>query len=221
MNHMPSSLSRCAEGPASFPVSIPGPAGALEGRVDCAGPGQIEGAAVICHPHPQYGGTMQNKVVHTLAKSVSANGWTAVRFNFRGVGVSSGEYDHGVGEVDDAMAVVDWLQSQQSTMPVILAGFSFGAFIALAVAAKIKPAALITVAPPVRMFDFDKLQAVQCPWLLVQGDEDEIVDVRSVTSWVDSLEHPPRLEILHGSSHFFHGKLLDLRSLCDEFLTSL
>lgn len=218
---MSSSLARCTEGPASFPVSIPGPAGMLEGRVDCAGYGASAGAAVICHPHPLYGGTMQNKVVHSLAKSVSANGWTAVRFNFRGVGVSSGEYDHGVGEVDDAMAVVDWLQSQQSAMPLILAGFSFGAFIALAVAAKIKPAALITVAPPVRMFDFDKLQAVQCPWLLVQGDEDEIVDVHSVTSWVDSLDHPPRLEILHGSSHFFHGKLLDLRSLCDEFITSL
>ena len=100
---------RCLEGLSSFPVSIPGPSGMLEGKVDCAASGEPRGNAVICHPHPLYGGTMQNKVVHTLAKSLAANDQTAVRFNFRGVGVSDGNYDEGIGEVDDTLAVVDWL----------------------------------------------------------------------------------------------------------------
>ena len=218
---MPDSLIHCAEGLASFPLSIRGPSGMLEGRVDCAASSRPQGSAVICHPHPLYGGSMHNKVVHTLAKSLAAHNYTAMRFNFRGVGTSEGRYDDGIGEVDDALAVVEWLHMQQGSQPLILAGFSFGAFIALAVAAKIKPAALITVAPPVRMFDFDKLQSVHCPWLLVQGDEDEIVDVQSVENWIDTLVKPPQLKIIQGSSHFFHGKLIELRSVCDQFLSAL
>jgi len=213
-------LDRCKEGFSSFPVTIPGPSGDIEGIVDCA-VGDPQGGAVICHPHPLYGGTMQNKVVHTLAKSLTASNRTAVRFNFRGVGVSKGEYDEGAGETDDALAVIDWLASHQTGLPMILAGFSFGSFVALQAAAQAKPAALITVAPPVRMFDFKNLSFIGCPWLLIQGDEDEVVDANSVVNWVRSLENPPQLEIMHGASHFFHGKLLDLRSACDDFLQNL
>ncbi len=210
----------CREGLSSFPVTIPGPSGDLEGKVDCAA-GNPQGGAVICHPHPLYGGTLQNKVVHTLAKSLAANNRTAVRFNFRGVGISAGEYDEGAGETDDALAVVDWLGTHQSSLPLTLAGFSFGSFVALQAAAQVQPAALITVAPPVRMFDFENLSSIDCPWLLIQGDEDEVVDVSSVVNWVGSLENPPQLEIMHGGSHFFHGKLLELRSVCNEFLQKL
>ncbi|GBE46534.1 alpha/beta hydrolase family protein [bacterium BMS3Bbin11] len=213
-------LDRCTEGFSSFPVTIPGPSGDLEGIVDCAAD-EPQGGAVICHPHPLYGGAMQNKVVHTLAKSLAANNRTAVRFNFRGVGVSTGKYDEGAGETDDALAVLDWLASNQTGLPMILAGFSFGSYIALQAAAQAEPAALITVAPPVGMFDFENLSSIICPWLLIQGDEDEVVDANSVVNWVRSLENPPQLEIIHGSSHFFHGKLLDLRSLCDDFLQNL
>ena len=214
-------FNRCSEGLSSFPVSIPGPSGVLEGKVDCASSGQPKGSAVICHPHPLYGGTMQNKVVHTLAKSLAANDQTAVRFNFRGVGISDGSYDEGIGEADDTLAVVDWVKEQQPGLPVVLAGFSFGSFVALRAAAKIQPVALITVAPPVRMFDFDHLQSNTCPWLLIQGDEDEVVEIDSVVNWVRTLEKPPQLEIIEGSSHFFHGKLIELRSVCDEFLQRL
>jgi len=213
-------FNQCREGLSSFPVTIPGPSGDLEGKVDCAA-GNPQGGAVICHPHPLYGGTLQNKVVHTLAKSLATNNRTAVRFNFRGVGISAGEYDEGVGETDDALAVVDWLAAHQSSLPLTLAGFSFGSFVALQAAAQVQPAALITVAPPVRMFDFENLSSIDCPWLLIQGDEDEVVDVSSVVNWVGNLENPPQLEIMHGGSHFFHGKLLELRSLCDEFLQKL
>ncbi len=164
---------------------------------------------------------MQNKVVHTLAKSLTSNNQTAVRFNFRGVGVSDGSYDEGKGEADDALAVVDWVSEQQADLPVILAGFSFGSFVALQAAAKTQPAALITVAPPVRMFDFENLQSISCPWLLIQGDEDEVVDINAVINWVATLENPPEVSIIEGSSHFFHGKLIELRSVCDEFLKNL
>ena len=164
---------------------------------------------------------MQNKVVHTLAKSLAANNRTAVRFNFRGVGASAGEYDEGAGETDDTLAVLDWLESHQSGLPMILAGFSFGSFVALQAAAQVEPAALITVAPPVRMFDFENLSSIACPWLLIQGDEDDVVDADSVVKWVRSIENTPQLEIIHGGSHFFHGKLLELRSICNDFLKSL
>lgn len=211
----------CLDGHSSFPVSIPGPSGVLEGKVDCAVSSEPLGVAVICHPHPLYGGTMDNKVVHTLAKTFAENNYTAIRFNFRGVGVSQGIYDKGVGEADDAMAVVDWAVKQQAGVPVILAGFSFGSFIALQVASRAPARALITIAPPVRMFDFDNLQSIDCPWLLVQGDEDEVVDINSVINWVRTLNRPPQLEIINGSSHFFHGKLIDLRSVCDKFLRNI
>ncbi len=214
-------FNRCREGLSSFPVSIPGPSGVLEAKVDCAASSDPQGSAVVCHPHPLYGGTMQNKVVHTLVKSLAANNQTAVRFNFRGVGTSEGSYDDGIGETDDALAVVDWVKEKQANLPVILAGFSFGSFVALRAAAKIQPAALITVAPPVRMFDFDALPSISCPWLLIQGDEDEVVDINAVINWVRTLENPPELEIIEASSHFFHGKLLELRSVCDEFLQKI
>ncbi|MFW2439191.1 MAG: alpha/beta hydrolase [Arenicellales bacterium] len=213
-------FNQCREGLSSFPVTLSGPSGDLEGKVDCAA-GNPLGGAVICHPHPLYGGTLQNKVVHTLAKSLVANNRTAVRFNFRGVGASAGEYDEGTGETDDALAVVDWLRLHQTDTPIILAGFSFGSFVALQAAAQVEPVALITVAPPVRMFDFENLSSIGCPWLLIQGDEDEVVDVNSVVNWVRNLENPPQLEIIHGSSHFFHGKLLELRSVCDDFIKEL
>jgi len=214
-------LNRCREGLSSFPVSIPGPSGLLEGKVDCAVSSEPHGIAVICHPHPLYGGTMQNKVVHTLAKSFAANNQTAVRFNFRGVGISEGSYDEGKGEIDDVLAVTDWIAEQQEGLPVILAGFSFGSYVALQAAEMIKPAALITVAPPVRMFDFDNLHSVSCPWLLIQGDEDEVVDVNSVINWAATMKVSPEVNIIEGSSHFFHGKLIELRTICDAFIQGL
>lgn len=213
-------LERCKQGEASFPIIIPGPSGDLEGIVNCA-TGDSIGGAVICHPHPLYAGTMQNKVVHSLAKSLAANRRTAVRFNFRGVGTSAGAYDEGKGETNDGLAVYDWLSSQQADSPMIIAGFSFGSFVALQAAGQRSPAALITVAPPVRMFDFSSLPSISCPWLLIQGDEDEIVEASSVANWANGLENPPQLVTIAEASHFFHGKLLDLRSVCDDFLQNI
>ena len=164
---------------------------------------------------------MQNKVVHTLAKVAAANGSTALRFNFRGVGKSTGSFDEGMGETDDALAAINWLNEIEPDSSLLLAGFSFGSYVALRAAAVAQPAALITVAPPVRMFEFASLNPPQCPWLVIQGDEDEIVDASDVINWVRTLKQAPQLEIMEGAGHFFHGRLIDLREICNGFIENL
>ena len=164
---------------------------------------------------------MQNKVVHTLAKVAAANGLTALRFNFRGVGKSTGRFDEGVGEAEDALAAINWLKELEPGSGLLLAGFSFGSYVALRAAADLQPAALITVAPPVRMFEFASLHPPQCPWLVIQGDEDEVVDASDVINWIRTLEQPPQLEIMEGAGHFFHGRLIDLREICSEFIKNM
>ena len=167
--------------------------------------------AVICHPHPQAGGTLHNKVVHTLARTFQELGVPTLRFNFRGVGKSSGEFDNGNGETEDALAVIEWGRTRWPGAPFWLAGFSFGAFVALKASARLTPERLITVAPPVQRFEFAPLSPPTCPWLLVQGEQDEIVDARSVLAWAERLSPMPDVVTLPGVGHFFHGRLQDLR----------
>lgn len=199
-------------------VNIPGPVGLLEGQLDCAAYPAHAGHAVVCHPHPQHGGTMQNKVVHTLIRAMTANALTALRFNFRGVGASEGAYGQGTGETDDTVAACDWLVSIDPGYPLLLAGFSFGAYTALRAANLVAPVALVTVAPPVRMFAFASQHRPRCPWLVVQGDADEITDIAAVQEWLAGMQDPPRLEVMSGASHFFHGRLPELRDRCRDFV---
>ena len=210
----------CTSGKSSLAVEFDGPEGRIEGRIDCPVNGASRGGAVVCHPLPTHGGTMHNKVVHTLAKSAAANDLTALRFNFRGVGTSQGQFDQGIGETDDVTAAANWLRGLEDG-PLLLGGFSFGAFVAVRAAVEIQPAALITIAPPVRMFEFGSLHPPQCPWLLIQGDADEIVDYTDVVNWARTLKQPPRLEIMEGAGHFFHGRLIELREICNEFMEGL
>jgi hypothetical protein len=189
-------------------VSIEGPAGALEVVVETpAAP--PAGAAVICHPHPRHGGTLDNKVVFTLARAAREAGLAAVRFNFRGVGASAGVYDEGRGELDDCRAVIAWAQAQVSGVP-ILAGFSFGAGIALQAAATGSARGLATVALPVSYFP--DLPRPACPWLAVHGDADDVADCDEALRRLQALDAPPEIEILAGAGHFFHGRLSDLRA---------
>ena len=164
---------------------------------------------------------MLNKVVHTVARCLSAHGYAALRFNYRGVGRSAGRYADGLGETDDAVAMIDWLQARHPELPLVLAGFSFGAFVALRAIAERPAAALITVAPPVRMFEFARLNRPDCPWLLVQGDADEIVDAGDVFAWADALEPPPQRAVIAGGGHFFHGRLVELGEVCGRFIDNL
>ena len=160
---------------------------------------------------------MDNKVVHTLARGFLAAGVIAVRFNFRGVGDSEGTYGDGEGEQGDALAVAAWMRDRWPELPLYLGGFSFGAMVALTAAARLAPDVLVTVAPPVHRIDALAEQP-SCPWLVIQGDEDEIVDVEDVIAWLNALEPGPELRLMSGVNHFFHGRLTELRDNVTEFL---
>ena len=207
--------------PAPLAVSIPGPAGALEARLeDPVAAGQARQViGVVCHPHPLHGGTMQNKVVHTVARAMQEAGAATVRFNFRGVGGSAGVYDNGVGELADALAVVDWARAHFGCDALWLAGFSFGAATALQAATRgAAPRRLVTVAPPVGRIIVDPIPRPDCPWLVVQGDQDALVDVELVRRWVAGYTPPPELAVLAGAEHFFHGRLNELRATVLRFV---
>ena len=194
------------------PVWIPGPAGMLQGITACPPEGrEMHAIGIICHPHPLYGGTMHNKVVDTLSRSLNNSGVGTLRFNFRGVESSEGEYAHGVGEADDLRAVLEWAQKQRPDHALWLAGFSFGAYVALSVAREYPLQGLITVAPPVNFFDFTALTPPECPWLLVQGEADEIVPSAEVFTWAEAQSPAPQIVRMPHVGHFFHGCLNQLR----------
>jgi uncharacterized protein len=206
--------------PVPQAVVVDGPVGALEARIEEPVPGAVPAAVgVVCHPHPLYGGTMQNKVVHTLARAMQERGVPTLRFNFRGVGASAGRYDGGAGELDDALAACDWARRRWGCESLLLAGFSFGAAVALQAAGSVRPRALVTVAPPVGRIIVDAVARPPCPWLVVQGDHDELVDAAQVRRWVDGFAPPPRLAMLEGAEHFFHGRLAELRAAVAGFLS--
>jgi uncharacterized protein len=203
-------------------VVIPGPVGPLEAIVEDPGVedprGEPVAFAVVCHPHPLYQGTMRNKVVHTIARAAIRLGAPAVRFNFRGVGASGGTWDEGAGETADALAVIEWARRRWPARPLWLAGFSFGAFVALEAAGEAAPAALVTVAPPVHRFRPAHSRMPAGRWLLVQGEDDELVDSRAVIAWAKTCPVAPRLALLPQTSHFFHGRLGELRAVVQDFL---
>lgn len=198
-------------------LTIPGPVGTLEGILDPpfvserTPTGIAPRVAVVCHPHPLYGGTMTNKVAHILARTFAELGAHAIRFNFRGVGASAGSYDEGVGETADAIAVIEWVQHRWPSAELWLGGFSFGGAVAIrAAAARAEVARLVTIAPAVERISVGT-QLPRCPWLLVQGDRDELVDPTGIKTWAATLVHPPAIAWLAGADHFFHGRLNELR----------
>jgi alpha/beta superfamily hydrolase len=199
-------------------VSIAGQAGALEAIVEDPGV-QSPSYGVICHPHPLYGGTMDNKVVTTVARALQETGIPTLRFNFRGVGASAGEFDQGVGETADAEAVAAWGAERWAGRSLVIAGFSFGGYVALRLAQQRLPRCLITIAPAIQ--GFAATTAVpRCPWLVVQGDADELVDPSGVIDWVNTLDPKPRLVVLPGVGHFFHGRLRELRDAVIDAIRS-
>jgi alpha/beta superfamily hydrolase len=167
-----------------------------------------------------FGGTMDNKVVTTLKLALQEMGIPTLRFNFRGVGRSDGVFDQGNGETQDAAAVASYGALRWPGRHLVLAGFSFGAFVALRLALMRDTSRLITVAPPVGRFDFSALAAPSCPWLLVQGDADDVVDPKSVFAWAKRLEPQPRLVVMPGVGHYFHGHLSLLRDAVVDVIRS-
>ncbi|RDZ26494.1 alpha/beta hydrolase [Lysobacter silvisoli] len=200
-------------GDASTALTLQGPAGGLEAIVEAAEADTPARplVAIVCHPLPTEGGTMHNKVVTMTARSLRESGAATVRFNYRGVGQSEGEFDHGNGEADDLRAVAAWVRAARPDAQLWLAGFSFGAYVSLKLADELKPGMLISIAPPAGRWDFAGIVPPDCPWLVIQGEADEIVDPQAVYAWIDSLKQPPELVRMPDTSHFFHRRLIDLR----------
>ncbi|RFC36065.1 MAG: hypothetical protein DID90_2727554153 [Candidatus Nitrotoga sp. LAW] len=188
-------------------VSILGPAGTLEivAHIPDVAPHAI---AVIAHPLPTMGGTMENKIVTTLAKTFAELGFAALRFNFRGVGTSSGEFDDGNGEVEDALTVTRYALSEYGDLPLILSGFSFGGYVQARAAQQLPPRQLVLIAPAVTRYP---MPPVPHNTLLVHGELDEVVPLADVMQWA----RPQRLPIvvLPGAVHFFHGRLDQLKEI--------
>jgi alpha/beta superfamily hydrolase len=204
---------------------IDGPSGRIEVVVE--DPAQApRGLVVIAHPHPLMGGTMDNKVVHTLSRAFVLAGWRAVRFNFRGVGQTEGEYDEGRGETSDLLAVVAHHLSDPAIVgkPLALAGFSFGGYIAAQAAARLhqvaadradvlEPSFLVLVSPAVSRFE---VPAVAAHTLVVQGEADDVVSLTQVLDWARPQQLP--VTVVPGAGHFFHGQLTRLRDIVLQHL---
>jgi alpha/beta superfamily hydrolase len=178
---------------------------------------------VVCHPHPQHGGTMHNKVVTTLARTAHALNVPTIRFNYRGVGNSSGSYDAGRGETDDALAAVASGRQRWPRAALWLAGFSFGGIVALRASTRREAGdvqRLVTIAPALgREFtDPAAIALPDCPWLIVQGDADDVIDGALVIDWGRKLGPAAQLVVLPGAGHYFHGRLADLAAQVGPFL---
>lgn len=199
---------------------MPGPAGRLEVMTTWPSSSAPKGVGVICHPDPRQQGAMQNKVVTTIAKAFDKLQLATVRFNFRGVGNSEGYYGDVQGECDDLMAVLTWVNQVTPNTALWLAGFSFGSYISARVAQQINPARLISVAPAVNHHDFKTLTGIQCPWLVIQGDQDEIVPFEQVKAWAEHPPSPLKLIVMHGVTHFFHGRLIELQEIIEKWAVS-
>jgi alpha/beta superfamily hydrolase len=194
---------------------INGSVGDLEVLVNI--PVDCTSIAVVCHPHPLYGGTMNNKVVYMIAKTFNSLSIGTVRFNFRGVGKSSGKYDKGIGETEDLHAIVNWLTEKYAPKKLYLAGFSFGSYVVLRAFRDMKVSRLLLVAPSIDRFEMAGLELTDIPTLVIQGDQDEIVSPKAVSEWLAAQTYPAEIVMLPDTSHFFHGKLHELRDTIIKF----
>jgi uncharacterized protein len=204
-----------------------GPAGRLEALLN-GGAADATHAAVVCHPHPLFGGTLHNKVVFHTMKALHSFGFPVLRFNFRGAGLSHGEHDQGIGEVDDVRTAIDWLD-REFHLPLLFAGFSFGAAVGLrasyddervraliGVGAPVVPVAVDSEEPRVYAFDF--LRECAKPKLFVSGARDQFGPRAKLEAMVNSLPEPKRLVVIEGADHFFEGRLRELREAIEAWV---
>jgi len=206
---------------------LDGPSGRLEALLN-AGQADARYAALICHPHPLFGGTMHNKVVFHTMKALNSFGFPALRFNFRGAGLSQGEHDYGEGEVEDVRAALDWLD-REFHLPLLFAGFSFGAAVGLKASyADDRVKALIGVGTPVapvaegseepRNYTFDFLRDCTKPKLFISGARDQFGPRHQLEKFVASLPEPRKLVLIEGGDHFFEGRLREMREAIEAWL---
>jgi alpha/beta superfamily hydrolase len=198
------------------PLMLDGPIGQLEALyLEVPEP---RGLALLCHPNPEQGGTMLNKVMSTLQRTARDAGYITLRFNYRGTGSSAGSHDMGLGEVDDANAAANWLRIRHPGLPLTLLGFSFGGFVAATLAGRLERQGaplehLFLCAPAVSRLRDEEPLPVRCPLTVIQPDSDEVVDPTLVYQWSAALQQPHELLKVAECGHFFHGKLTDLKDL--------
>jgi uncharacterized protein len=203
-------------------LQLSGPAGHLEALLN-AGKPEATYAALVCHPHPMYGGTLHNKVVFHAMKALNRFGFPVLRFNFRGAGLSQGEHDNGMGEVDDVSTALNWLE-QRFHLPMIFAGFSFGAAVGLRAACPDpRVRAVIALGVPVapadeRTYEFDFLQSCAKPKLFISGARDQFGPRTKLEPLVNSLPDPKKLVLIEGADHFFAGRLRELREAIEDWI---
>jgi alpha/beta superfamily hydrolase len=203
------------------PVTIEGPVGPLEGLLQVHESESHPIAALMCHPHPLYGGTMHNKVVHRAAATLHDLGAAVLRFNFRGAGKSAGKHDQGAGELDDARAALAFLKSRVPAARSWIGGFSFGSWIAARLAAtEPDTERLILIAPPVRRSSFEALESAPIPKLVFQGTADTVCPLADLESVLPRWADPKRLIPIEGASHFFDRQLGALANAMREALSS-
>jgi len=206
---------------------LEGPAGRLEALLN-AGAENATHAAVVCHPHPLFGGTLHNKVVFHTMKALNSFGFPVLRFNFRGTGLSQGEHDHGVGEVEDVRTALDWLDSEFH-LPLIFSGFSFGAATGLrAACADSRVRAVIGLGVPVvpvtadieepRVYNYEFLQPCTKPKLFVSGARDQFGPRAKLEALVGSSPEPKKLVLIEGGDHFFEGRLREMREAIESWV---
>jgi alpha/beta superfamily hydrolase len=204
---------------------LPGPAGQLEALLN-QGSANASHAAVVCHPHPLYGGTLHNKVVFHAMKALNQFGFPVLRFNFRGAGLSHGEHDSGQGEVEDVHIALDWLE-REFHLPLIFAGFSFGAAVGLRAACPDpRVTAAIALGTPIspvedRSYDYGFLQACAKPKLFVSGSRDQFASKAKLEALVSTLPEPKKLVIIEAADHFFEGRLREMREAIEVWIREL
>ncbi|PJD95085.1 MAG: hypothetical protein CK426_07185 [Legionella sp.] len=204
--------------PGEHALLLEGNAGVVEAHLTVPQGISPSYVALLGHPHSLQGGTMNNKVVTTMARVFKELNIPSLRFNFRGVGQSAGVYDAGLGESDDLSLFMQQWQEQQPEKQFIFAGFSFGSYVAYRAASRCPQAVLITVAPPVHHYDYEELEQDLSSWLIVQGDEDEVVPFHLVEQFVKQAPGPVLLLTFTQTSHFFHGKLIELKTALTDYL---
>ncbi len=206
--------------PGEHPLLLQGLAGQLEAVLTV--PEQIKDkfVAFIGHPHSLQGGTMNNKVVTTLVRVFKELGIPSLRFNFRGVGQSEGIYNGGIGESEDMIALATSWQKEQPDSKLLFAGFSFGSYVAYRAAAQLDSILLITIAPPVHHYDYTEYNPQPTPWLIIQGDADEVVPYSLVMNYAQQAS--PEIPVIEfaDTGHFFHGKLIELKTKLIEYIQS-
>ncbi len=198
--------------PGEHALTLAGHAGEVEAILTVPATINSSAVALIGHPHSLQGGTMNNKVVTTLARVFKELNIPSLRFNFRGVGQSAGEYDHGIGESDDMLLFAQQWQQAQPQAHLICAGFSFGSYVAYRCAAQCAQSTLITIAPPVHHYDYHEFHPDLAAWLIVQGDADEVVPYAVVKEFAQQAQPPIPMVTFADTGHFFHGKLIELKT---------